>query len=54
MTDEEALKTYDLMKEIYGDNLPDPETSPRAFAYYVKLYRYYHVEQHSENSNSDI
>ena len=41
MTDTEILRHYNRMVEIYG-TLPDPETQPLQFAYYVKLYRYYH------------
>ena len=44
MSDEEILKHYERMKELYTD-LPNPEQEPIRFAYYVKLYRYYHVGQ---------
>lgn len=44
MSDEEVLKMYDEMVKIYGDRLPDPERQPREFAYFVKLYKYYHVK----------
>jgi hypothetical protein len=54
MTDEEALKTHEMMQEIFGDDLPDPEVYPRQFHYFVKLYRYYHVRQRTENSNSNL
>ena len=43
MTDSEVLELYEEMKKIYGENLPDPEHEPRQFAYFVKLYKYYHV-----------
>lgn len=46
MSDSEVLKHYEQMKEIYG-TLPDPDHEPRQFAYYVKLYLRYHVEQFS-------
>ena len=42
MTDEEALFMYEKMKQHYGQKLPDPEHSPLEFAYFVKLYKYYH------------
>ncbi len=42
MTDQEILYHYERMKKIYPD-LPDPEHEPIRFAYYVKLYRYYHA-----------
>lgn len=32
------------MVDIYGDFLPDPEQQPIEFAYFVKLYKYYHVQ----------
>lgn len=41
MTDEEALSFYDKLVEYYGDKLADPIHYPIAFAYQVKLYRYY-------------
>lgn len=43
MSDEEILTIYEKMKEEYGDRLPDPEHSPIQFAYFVKLYKYYHT-----------
>lgn len=42
MTDEQAMDIYEDMRRIYGDALPNPDHSPILFAYYVKLYRYYH------------
>lgn len=54
MTDLEALKTYAMMQDIFGDDLPNFEHHPRQFSYYVKLYRYYHERQHSESSDSNI
>jgi hypothetical protein len=42
MTDQEALDMYKDMERIYGNALPDPEHSPILFAYYVKLYKFYH------------
>lgn len=43
MTDDELLiiyKIYEEMKEMFGDNLPNPEHHPRTFEYYVKLYKH--------------
>ena len=42
MTDEQIVIHYAKMKEIYGDDLPNPEQEPIRFAYYVKLYKYYY------------
>jgi len=33
---------YNRMVEIYGDKLPNFEHQPKEFAYYVRLYKYYH------------
>ena len=43
MSDEEVLHHYEKMREIFGDELPDPEHEPVRFAYFVKVYKYYHV-----------
>ena len=40
MTNEEALKIYEEMKEMFGDKLPDPDHYPKMFAYFVKLYKH--------------
>jgi len=42
VTDQQALDIYEDMKKIYGDALPHPDNHPILFAYYVKLYKYYH------------
>jgi hypothetical protein len=42
MTDQEVLYHYNRMVEIFND-LPDPDHEPRRFAFYVKLYKYYHL-----------
>jgi hypothetical protein len=42
MSDNEALEMYEEMKRIYGDALPHPDNHPILFAYYVKMYKYYH------------
>jgi hypothetical protein len=44
MTDEEVLKHYERMAEIFGDKIPHPDHEPKQFAYFVKLYRYYYVK----------
>jgi hypothetical protein len=49
MTDEEALEKYDLLKEYFKDDLPNPEQEPIRFAYYVKLYKFY-MERFNESS----
>lgn len=41
MSDEEALKIYDLMVEYFGDDLPDPEHEPIRFAHFFKVFKYY-------------
>jgi len=45
MNDDEVLEHYERMKEIFGDDLPDPEHEPIRFAYYVKIYKYYHPKE---------
>jgi hypothetical protein len=40
MSDEEIIKQYDAMLEMFG-TLPNPEQEPRQFAHAVKLYKYY-------------
>jgi len=40
MTDEEVLKLYDEMVEMYGHKLPNPDHCPNEFQYYVKLFLY--------------
>jgi hypothetical protein len=42
MTNEEIINHYNRMVEIYG-TLPDPDHEPKRFAYYVKLYKTYHL-----------
>ncbi len=37
MTEQEALKIYEEMTEMFGE-LPNPDHHPRMFAYYFKLY----------------
>lgn len=44
MTDEEVLKIYEEMLEIFGDDLPNPEQEPIRFAHFVKVYKHYHVQ----------
>ena len=39
---------YEDMVRIFGDKLPDLEHCPIEFAYYVKLYKYYHMEKPNE------
>ena len=41
MTDDEIMKSYEEMADMFGDKLPNPDHYPLTFAYYVKLYKYY-------------
>lgn len=50
MSNEELERIYYEMKEIFGDNLPHPVQEPVRFAYYVRLYKYYHVSSASDVS----
>lgn len=50
MNSEEIMETYEKMKEIFGDYLPNPEQEPIRFAYYVRLFKYYHVSSASDVS----
>jgi hypothetical protein len=52
LTDEEAIKIYNHMVEIFGDNLPNLEHYPISFGYYVKLYKKYYMKEENENSSS--
>lgn len=47
MSDEEAVKAYQEMREIFG-TLPSMEHEPIRFGYFVKLYQYYKVRLTSE------
>jgi len=44
MTDEEILDEYNKMVDHFG-SMPHPEHEPKRFAYYVKIYRYYHEQK---------
>ena len=52
MTNEEIVKHYERMVEIYGDSLPHPEHEPIRFQHYVKTYFFYHVVKNETESNS--
>ena len=41
MSDEEIIKAYEEMVELWGDDLPNPEQEPRRFAFYVRMYQYF-------------
>ena len=43
MSDQEVLAMYEDMKRIYGENLPNPDQEPIRFAYYVRLYKQFHM-----------
>ena len=45
MTENEMQEIYYGMMKQYGDRLPDPDALPKVFAYYLKLYRYYHYKK---------
>jgi hypothetical protein len=45
MTDEQAAKILDEMREMFSTPLPNPEHEPVRFAYYVKLYKYYKARE---------
>jgi hypothetical protein len=40
MTEQEALKIYEEMLEMFGDKIPNPDHCPREFAYFVMLYKH--------------
>ena len=40
INDDQANQLYDVMYQIFGNNLPHPITEPKRFAYYVKLYKH--------------
>lgn len=42
MSDEEVIRHYENMKEVFKNDLPNPEHEPLRFAYYVKLYKYFY------------
>jgi hypothetical protein len=48
MSTEELQKIYKEMEEIFGEHLPNPEQEPIRFAYYARLYKYYHVSSASD------
>lgn len=41
MNDEEIIRAYEEMLELWGSNLPNPIHEPRRFAFYVKMYKYF-------------
>lgn len=50
MTDEEATKIYEDMKEYFKKDMPNPEQEPIRFAYYMKLYKFYKERETNESS----
>ena len=40
VSDEEIVKAYEEMVEMWGDNLPNFEHHPIQFAYYVRMYKF--------------
>lgn len=51
ISDEQAKRVYDLMVEVWGDNLPNPEHEPRRAEHYLKLLRYYQPSKLQEALN---
>jgi hypothetical protein len=47
MTNDEVTYHYNRMLEIWGDSLPNLEQEPIRFAYYVKLYKAYHMKEYN-------
>ena len=43
MHDNDVLFHYNRMVEIWGDKLPNLEQEPLRFAYYVSLYKQFHM-----------
>lgn len=41
MTDEEATKIYENMKEYFTKDMPNPEQEPIRFSHYMKLFKFY-------------
>jgi hypothetical protein len=50
MTNEEAIKFYEELKEHFGKDLVNFEVYPKQFAYQVKLYKYYKERQNESGS----
>lgn len=48
MTDDEAEKIYQEIKEYFGKDCPNPEQEPIRFAHYVKLYHFYKTRNVNE------
>ncbi len=38
MTNEEILNRYEILKEVFGDKLPNPANYPKQFIYFWALY----------------
>jgi hypothetical protein len=53
MTDEDANKLLEDMKETYGDKLANPDVFPKIFEHQVKLYKYYKRTVNESNESSD-
>jgi len=51
MTNEEALKLYERMLEVYGEHLPHPVHEPIRFAYYVRIFKRYHKDESNTKEN---
>jgi len=42
VSDAELQSIGERMVALYGDELPDPEQCPIQFAFYVKMFMYFH------------
>jgi hypothetical protein len=51
LNNEEALKLYEKMSEIYGEHLPHPIHEPIRFAYYVRIFKRYHKDESNTKEN---
>lgn len=49
MTDEDAHRIYHKMVKLFGEDLPNPDHYPRAFEYFMKLYKHMHPEEFKKN-----
>lgn len=50
MTNEEAIKFYEELKEWYGEDLANFEHHPKQFAHQVTLYKYYKERKNEDSS----
>lgn len=48
MSNEEVLQHYERLVEIHGKDLPNPDHEPMRFQHFVKMYKYYNLQNKSE------